>query len=284
MTFHRHLGERTLIMGILNVTPDSFSDGGKYMTVERALKHARLLIAEGADIIDVGGESTRPGYVEIPVEEEIARVVPALKALRGNGIDVPISIDTYKSAVAEAALEAGASIVNDVWGGKKDPRILEVAAHRNAPVILTHNRDNMDYGPDVVGDVYNDLSECIRSAKAAGIPDEHIVLDPGIGFAKTRQHNLELLRRLDELAPLGYPVLLGTSRKRFIRDILEAGPEDVVEGTIATTVLGIQKGVSIVRVHDVRANAKAARMADAIVRSGGQPSSPAPKEEARWTR
>ena len=264
---HPDLGKRTLIMGILNVTPDSFSDGGKYMTVERALKHARLLIAEGADVLDVGGESTRPGYIEISVEEEIARVEPVLKALRSHGIDVPISIDTYKSAVAEAALTAGATIINDVWGGKRDPRILEVAAKREAPIILSHNRDNMNYGPDVAAAVIEDLSECVRAAKTAGIPNERIVLDPGIGFAKTRQHNLELLNRLDELVALGFPVLLGTSRKRFIRDILDAGPEDVVEGTIATTVLGVQKGVSIVRVHDVRANAKAARMADAIVRA-----------------
>jgi dihydropteroate synthase len=266
---HPDLGKRTLIMGILNVTPDSFSDGGKYMSVERALKHARLLIAEGADILDVGGESTRPGYVEISVEEEIARVVPVLKALRSHGIDVPISIDTYKADVAEAALEAGATIVNDVWGGKREPRILEVAAKRNVPIILTHNRDNMNYSHNFIDDVYTDLNECVWVAKAAGIPNEHIVLDPGIGFAKTRRHNLDLLNQLGVVASLGYPVLLGTSRKRFIRDILEAGPEDVVEGTIATTVLGIQQGVSIVRVHDVRANAKAARMADAIVRGGG---------------
>ncbi|TLS48627.1 dihydropteroate synthase [Paenibacillus antri] len=268
MTIHKDLGRRTLIMGILNVTPDSFSDGGKYTTVERAVEHARRLIAEGADILDVGGESTRPGYVPVTDEEEIARVVPVLEALRRDGIDVPISIDTYKSAVAEAALAAGATIVNDIWGGKKDPRLLEAAARRNAPVVLTHNRDDMNYGPDFVVDVYNDLSECVWVAKAAGIPDDRIILDPGIGFAKTRRHNLELLNRLEAVASLGFPVLLGTSRKRFIRDILDAGPEDVVEGTIATTALGVQKGVSIVRVHDVGANAKAARMADAIVRSG----------------
>jgi len=270
MTIHKHLGRRTLIMGILNVTPDSFSDGGKYMTVERALKHARLLVAEGADFIDVGGESTRPGYVPVSDEEEIARVVPVLEALRRDGCPVPISIDTYKSAVAEAALEAGADIVNDIWGGKKDSRILEIAAKRKAPVILTHNRDDMNYGPDFVADVCDDLRECVRLAEAAGVPREHIVLDPGIGFAKQRHHNLELINRLGDVVALGLPVLLGTSRKRFIRDTLEAESDDVVEGTIATTVLGVQHGAAIVRVHDVRANAKAARMADAVVNAGGR--------------
>jgi len=264
MAIHPDLGRRTLIMGILNVTPDSFSDGGKYTTVERALKHARRLIAEGADILDVGGESTRPGSEPVSAEEELRRVVPVLEALRADGCPVPISVDTYKGIVAEAALRAGASIVNDVWGGKKDPSLLRVAAEHGAAVVLMHNRDDMNYGEDFAAAVVADLRDCITLARDAGIPDERIVLDPGIGFAKTREHNLRLMNRLSDVAALGYPVLLGTSRKRFIRETLDAEPDDVVEGTIATTVLGIAKGVSIVRVHDVRENAKAARMADAI--------------------
>jgi len=267
MTWHPDLGRRTLIMGILNVTPDSFSDGGKYATVDKAVAHARRLVEEGADLLDVGGESTRPGFEPVSAAEELRRVVPVLEALREDGCPVPISIDTYKGVVAEAALDAGASIVNDVWGGRKDPSLLRVAAEREAPVILMHNRENMDYGPDFVKDVIADLRACVARALEAGIAEGRIALDPGIGFAKTAAHNLELMGRLDEIVELGYPVLLGTSRKRFIRGVLDAGPDDVVEGTIATTVLGIRQGISIVRVHDVLANAKAARMTDAIVRA-----------------
>lgn len=263
-SIHKELGKRTLIMGIVNVTPDSFSDGGKYTTAERALKHARRLIAEGADILDVGGESTRPGASPVSADEELSRVVPVLEALRADGCPVPISIDTYKGIVAKEALRAGATIVNDVWGGKRDPSLLAAAAAAQAAVVLMHNRTNMDYGEDFVADVLADLSESVRLAKEAGIPDESIVLDPGIGFAKHRAHNLFLMNRLSDVASLGYPVLLGTSRKRFIRDTLGEGPDDVVEGTIATTVWGVCQGVRIVRVHDVRENAKAARMADAM--------------------
>jgi len=277
MSWHPELGRRTLIMGILNVTPDSFSDGGKYADVERALKHARRLAAEGADILDVGGESTRPGAAPVSAEEELERVVPVIEALVADGYPLPISIDTYKGVVAEAALRAGASIVNDVWGGIKDPTLLEAAASRRAPVVLTHNRETMNYGANFVEDVLSDLKAMARAARAAGVPDDRIVLDPGIGFAKTREHNLLLMNRLDRIASLGYPVLLGTSRKRFIRETLDAGPDDVVEGTIATTVLGIHQGVSIVRVHDVRANAKAAKLADAVrAAAAAAASAPAP--------
>lgn len=268
MSFHPELGRRTLIMGILNVTPDSFSDGGKYDTVERAEAHARRLVDEGADFIDVGGESTRPGHEPVSAEEELRRVIPVIRALAGGGCPVPISIDTYKAEVAAAALDAGASIVNDVWGGRKDPEILRVAAERGAPVVLMHNREDMNYGPDFVSDIVRELRECAQRALAAGIAPDRIVLDPGFGFAKTMPQHLELMGRLGEIAAIGYPVLLGTSRKRFIRFTLDAEAGDVVEGTVATTVLGIAQGVSIVRVHDVRVNVKAARMADAIVRRG----------------
>ena len=264
---HKDLGRRTLIMGILNVTPDSFSDGGKYMTVEKALEHARRLVAEGADIIDIGGESTRPGFTPITAEEELSRLLPVIGAIRDAGMETPISVDTYKGIVAHEALKAGANIINDIWGGLYDPSILRVAAETGAPIILTHNRKDMNYSSDLIADVKADLSRCVRLAKEAGISDDQIVLDPGIGFAKTREHELLLLNKLSEIVKLGYPVLLGTSRKRLLRHILQTETGEVVEGTLATTVLGIRDGVSIVRVHDVLANAKAARMADAIVRT-----------------
>jgi dihydropteroate synthase len=262
------LGERTLIMGIVNVTPDSFSDGGKYNSVEQAVAHAKRLIAEGADLLDIGGESTRPGHESVSEEEELRRVIPVIERLRHEQLGVPISVDTYKAAVADAAMRSGAHIINDIWGGLEEPDILRVAAQTKAPYILMHNRKDMNYGEDFVQDVIADLSARIEAAIAAGIAPEQLVLDPGIGFAKTGAHNLELIRRLNEIAALGYPVLLGTSRKRFIRDVLEAPVDDVVEGTLATTVYGIALGAAIVRVHDVRANARAARMADAIRNAG----------------
>lgn len=264
MNIHKDLGKRTLVMGILNVTPDSFSDGGKFMAADRALARARQLIAEGADILDIGGESNRPGFVPVSAEEELARVIPVLNALRDDGCPVPISIDTYKGVVAEEALKAGASMVNDIWGGKKDPYLLEVAAKYNAPVILTHNRPDMDYSPDFIGDVLADLQESVRLALDAGVSKEQIVLDPGLCFAKTVEQNFQMAANLHRLAELGFPVLLGASRKTFIWKTLNSGPEHVLEGTIATTVMGISQGVSIVRVHDVRENVQAVRIADAI--------------------
>jgi len=258
------LGTRTLIMGILNATPDSFSDGGRYNHVDAAVAHAREMAAEGADIIDIGGESTRPGHEPVPLEEEIARVVPVVRALREALPSLPLSIDTYKAETARRALDAGAHIINDIWGLQGDPEMASVAAAYGCPVVISHNRPQRDYTA-LVPDVAADLARCADAALAAGVAPENIWLDPGIGFAKAYEDNLELLGRLDALNALGYPVLLGTSRKGFIQRTLELPAGDVVEGTAATTVLGIAQGCQIVRVHDVKANKRAARMADAIV-------------------
>lgn len=260
------LGRRTLIMGILNVTPDSFSDGGRYATVQAALEQARRLLAEGADILDVGGESTRPGSAAVDAEEELRRVLPALRAIRGEYPDVPISIDTYKAAVAREALAAGADIVNDVWGLKADPGMARVVAEAGCPVVLMHNRDRAEYAGDLLAEMTADLRESIGLAVAAGIDRRQIVLDPGIGFAKTYEHNLEAMRRLGELQQLELPILLGTSRKTFIRTTLGLPADDVVEGTGATVALGIAQGCGIVRVHDVLPMKRIAAMTDAIVR------------------
>lgn len=256
------LGERTLIMGILNVTPDSFSDGGRYQSVEDAVARARQMAAEGADLIDIGGESTRPGHDPVSADEEIRRIVPVIRAVR-EAVKLPISVDTYKPETARAALEAGAHILNDIWGFRRDPGMAAVAAEYGCPVILMHNRAARDYG-DFVPDVLADLRQSIDRAHAAGVADENIWLDPGIGFAKDHAENLELMGRLDELARLGYPVLLATSRKTFIRNTLGLPADDVIEGTLATTALGILQGCQLVRVHDVKQNKRAAAMADAI--------------------
>jgi len=259
------LNERTLIMGILNVTPDSFSDGGDFVTVETALRRARTMAAEGADIIDIGGESTRPGSAPVSLSEELRRVIPVVRALSAE-IRLPISIDTYKAEVARQALEAGAHIINDVWGGKADPDMARVAAAYDCPLILMHNRTDMNYG-DFLPDVLADLQTSIRLAQEAGVRPERIVLDPGIGFAKTYEHNLWLMKRLSAVVELGYPVLLGTSRKSMIRTTLQLPADDVVEGTAATVALGIAQGCSIVRVHDVQAMKRVAVMTDAIMRT-----------------
>ncbi|ADI25142.1 dihydropteroate synthase [Geobacillus sp. G4] len=260
------LNKKTLIMGIVNVTPDSFSDGGRFYDVENAVKHAKRLVAEGADIIDIGGESTRPGADPVPLDEELRRVIPAVKAI-AKAVSVPISIDTYKAEVARQAMEAGAHIINDVWGAKADPDMARVAATYGAPIILMHNRRDMAYR-DLISDMIADLKESIRIVKEAGVKDENIILDPGIGFAKTVEHNLEVMRRLDEFAALGYPLLLGTSRKRFIGHVLGVPVEERVEGTGATVCLGIMKGVHIVRVHDVLPIARMAKMMDAMLGKG----------------
>ncbi|MGG1313982.1 dihydropteroate synthase [Cohnella laeviribosi] len=257
------LGQRTLVMGILNVTPDSFSDGGRYLNVEAAVARARQMVEEGADLIDIGGESTRPGHAPVSAEEEQARILPVIRALAGS-IGVPISVDTYKADTARRALEAGAHILNDIWGLKGDPKMAAVAAEFGCPVIVTHNRSDTDYA-DFVPDVLDDLRQSIDLALEAGVKDDRIWLDPGIGFAKSYEQNLELMGRLDELTALGYPVLLGTSRKTFIRNTLGLPADDVVEGTGATTALGIAQGCQIVRVHDVKANKRIAQMTDAIV-------------------
>lgn len=261
------MNNKTWMMGILNVTPDSFSDGGRYNNEEAAIMQAEKMIKDGVDIIDIGGESTRPGYEKISDEEEISRVVPIIKALKKK-FNKPISIDTYKSEVARYALEAGADIINDIWGAKADPKMAEVAARYQAPIILMHNRDNMNY-QDLMEDMISDLQESIAIVKDAGVPDEKIILDPGIGFAKTYEDNLEVMRNLDRIVDMGYPVLLATSRKRFIGTALDLPVAERVEGTGASICLGIERGCHMVRVHDVKEMTRMARMMDAMLDKPG---------------
>jgi dihydropteroate synthase len=260
------LGQRTLVMGILNVTPDSFSDGGRYVDLDQAVARARAMVEAGADIIDIGGESTRPGAAEVGLEEELERVMPVIRALVEE-VPVPLSIDTYKSEVAEQAIRAGAHIINDVWGAKRDRRIAQVAARYDVPIILMHNREDMAY-TRFFSDMVRDLRESVRIAREAGVRDEQIILDPGIGFAKTLDHNLEAMRRLDDLVALGYPVLLGTSRKSMIGKVLDLPVHDRVEGTAATVALGVAKGCHIVRVHDVKEMKRVVAMMDAMCKGG----------------
>ncbi|MGW6381310.1 dihydropteroate synthase [Peribacillus butanolivorans] len=265
-SFELDYSKKTLIMGILNVTPDSFSDGGKYNRVDAALKHAEQMVKDGADVLDIGGESTRPNYERISDEEEIERVAPIIEAISRN-IQVPISIDTYKSRVAEEAVKAGAHILNDIWGAKADTMMASVAAKYQVPIILMHNRDKMDYR-HFVRDVLQDLFESITIVKKAGVQDENIILDPGIGFAKDLKLNLEMMRNLDKLVSLGYPVLLATSRKSMIGHVLDLPPSERVEGTAATICNGIQQGCQMVRVHDVKEMARTAKMMDALLGKG----------------
>lgn len=258
------LTKKVYIMGILNVTPDSFSDGGRFDTLETALRQAEKMVAEGADIIDVGGESTRPGYTRISEAEELERVIPVLERLKRE-FDVPLSIDTYKAGVAEAAVRAGADLINDIWGAKYDARMAAVMAQNpDTAVCLMHNRQKAEYH-DYLQDVCDDLRESVRLAEAAGVPKEQILIDPGIGFAKSYEQNLLLMKHLERLTELGYPVLLGTSRKSMIGLTLNLPAADRVEGTVATTVLGIMKGSRVIRVHDVKENVRAARMTEAIL-------------------
>ncbi|MBN6205803.1 dihydropteroate synthase [Ralstonia pickettii] len=261
-----NLAERTHIMGILNVTPDSFSDGGSYTTIDKAVKQAVQMVEEGADIIDIGGESTRPGHVPVSGEEEISRIVPVIKAIKEK-INIPISVDTFKSKTAEEAIKAGADIINDIWGAKKDPQIAEVAARHHVPIILMHNRNNEEY-ENLIEDMIQDLEESINIAHEAGVPDKHIILDPGIGFAKSRKDDLEVMRHLEKLTALNYPILLAASRKRMIGSVLDVPPVERDLGTGATTCLGIAKGVHIVRIHDVKLNAELAKMTDAMLGKG----------------
>ncbi len=258
------LGPRTLIMGILNVTPDSFSDGGRHAAPDAALAHARTLLAEGADILDVGGESTRPGHVAVDAEEEWGRIAPVLKGLAQEAIAVPVSVDTYKAAVARRALEAGAAIVNDIWGFTRDPEIVHVVADFDAAAVVMHNRAEIDPHMDVMDDMITFFERAIDRAAKAGVRPERLVLDPGIGFGKTFPQNLTAIRRLDELRVLGLPLLLGTSRKSMIGKIIETTPEERLPGTIASNVIGVMTGVEIIRVHDVAAHVQAARVAEAI--------------------
>jgi dihydropteroate synthase len=262
------LGKKTRIMGILNTTPDSFSDGGKYNDIEKAVEHAREMVANGADIIDIGGESTRPGFAPLPLEEELTRVIPFIKAI-ATQVDVPISVDTYKAEVAKQALEAGAHIINDVWGAKADENMAKVAADYNAPIILMHNRRDRNY-QSFIRDAMNDLYESITIVKQAGVKDEKIILDPGIGFAKDYHENILMMQNLDLLTALGYPVLLATSRKTMIGQALDLPVTERMEGTGATICYGIQKGCQIIRVHDVKEMSRMAKMMDALMGKGVQ--------------
>ena len=257
--------KHTYVMGILNVTPDSFSDGGKFNRMDDALFHVEEMLKEGMDILDVGGESTRPGYTLLPEEEEIARVVPIIEAVKAR-FDVPISLDTYKSKVAEEGIRAGADLINDIWGLKYDEKMAELIAAEGVPCVLMHNRSNTDY-QDFLKDVVTDLNETIHLAKKAGIGKEKIILDPGVGFGKTYEHNLQIIHHLEELHSLGYPLLLGTSRKSVIGLTLDLPSSERVEGTIVTTVMGVLKGCAFVRVHDIKENVRTIKMTEAIIKS-----------------
>ena len=251
----------TKIMGILNVTPDSFSDGGKYNTVDRAVKRAEEMVEEGVDIIDVGGISTRPGFEEITVEEELDRVLPVVKAL--SHLDVQLSIDTYRSEVAEAAMKLGATMINDQWAGLNDARIFDIVAKYEGEIVLMHNGDGQRSEP-VVDEMLVYLLKQANKAEMAGIPQHKVWLDPGIGFAKTREEEKEVMARLDELVATGYPVLLATSRKRFIKEMIEqeTTPVERDEATAATTAYGIMEGVNAVRVHNVALNVRLGQSMD----------------------
>ncbi|WP_416246435.1 dihydropteroate synthase [Caldibacillus debilis] len=261
-SFALDFGKKTYVMGILNVTPDSFSDGGLYNELDKGLAHAAEMVSDGADIIDIGGESTRPGHTPVPAEEEIRRILPFIEEM-SKRISVPISVDTYKAETAERALKAGAHIINDVWGAKKDPEIADVAARYEVPIILMHNRDNMDY-ESLMRDVLYDLYESINIAKKRGVRDSQIILDPGIGFAKTYEQNIEVMKNLDKISALGYPVLLGTSRKSMIGHALNLPVSERLEGTGATVCYGIMKGCDIVRVHDVKEISRMVKMMDIL--------------------
>jgi dihydropteroate synthase len=263
-------GQRTYVMGILNVTPDSFSGDGLLAAADPmadAVARARQMVAEGADLLDIGGESTRPGHAPVDEGDEIARVVPVIAAVAAALPGVPISVDTTKPAVAEAAIAAGAHLLNDVWAtGPGGHEMATVAAAAGVPLILMHNRAEAHYDHPVVSEVVTDLNDALDRAVAAGMAETNIIVDPGIGFGKTADHNIEVLRHLGSLSRLGRPVLLGTSRKSTLGRILDLPVEERLEATLATTALGIAAGVDIVRVHDVRANVRAARVSDAIVR------------------
>lgn len=255
--------ENTYIMGILNVTPDSFSDGGKYNTIDTALKRVECMIAEGMNILDIGGESTRPGYIKVSEEEEMERILPVIEAVKTH-FELPVSVDTYKSKVAEQAILAGADLINDIWGLKADTHMATVIAKYQVACCLMHNRTNNVYY-DFLQDMLTDLQESITLAKQAGISEDKIMLDPGVGFAKDYKQNLLAIRHLDKIKALGYPVLLGTSRKSVIGLTLDLPKDERVEGTLATTVWAVEKGCSFVRVHDIKENYRAIRMTKAIM-------------------
>ena len=270
-------GRRTYVMGILNVTPDSFSGDGLLPggdPVRRAVALGRTMAEEGADLLDVGGESSRPGHVEVSAGEEIARAVPVIAALRAALPDMPLSVDTVKPEVASAALDAGADLVNDVWGVATDDALLRLAADRGAPIVVMHNRAEARY-VNLMPEILADLQAAIERALQAGVAWDSIIVDPGFGFGKTAAHNLVLLRELALIGTLGRPVLLGTSRKSTLGKVLDLAADERLEATLATTALGVAAGVDIVRVHDVRPNVRVARMSDAIVRSSAAPAGPA---------
>ncbi|WP_281976228.1 dihydropteroate synthase [Halobacillus litoralis] len=257
------LTKETLVMGILNVTPDSFSDGGLYFDIDKSVNQAVEMEKQGAHILDIGGESTRPGHAPVSVDEELSRVLPAIEAIKGV-VGIPISIDTYKAEVAEQAVAAGASIINDVWGARKEPQMAKVAARYKVSIILTHNRTDQNYS-SLIDDMKKDLEESIQITKDAGVDDEKIILDPGIGFAKSQEDNLEVMRRLKDFHDLGYPILLGTSRKSFIGTVLDLPKDKRMEGTGATVCYGVAQGVQIVRVHDVKPIVRMTKMMDAML-------------------
>jgi len=257
------LGERTIVMGILNITPDSFSDGGKYFNSGKAVEKAIKMVEDGADIIDIGGESTRPGHVPVSMEEELKRILPVVELL-SKEIEVPISIDTYKSEIAREAVKAGASIVNDVWGLRKDPAMAKTVAELGVPYIMMHNQEGTCY-TDIIKDMTDFFREGIEIASKAGIRVKNIIIDPGIGFGKTGAHNLEVINRMNELKALGRPILLGPSRKSFIGKVLNLPVEERLEGTAAAIAIGIVNGANIIRVHDVKEMTRVSRMVDAIL-------------------
>lgn len=257
---------KTYIMGILNVTPDSFSDGGRYTAKDTILRHAEQMIEEGVDIIDIGGESTRPGYTMISDEEEIARIAPAIELIKER-FNIPISLDTYKSAVAEEGIQAGADLINDIWGLKYDQKMGQVIAKHKVACCLMHNRDNSIY-QSFMQELTEELSDCAKRAEDFGIDEDKIILDPGVGFAKSTENNLSVIQNLDALRHLGYPILLGASRKSVIGNTLDLPIEERLEGTIAISVIATMKGCSFLRVHDVAANLRAIRMTEAIMNAG----------------
>lgn len=256
---------KTYVMGILNITPDSFSDGGKWNDMDNALFHVEEMLREGMDILDIGGESTRPGYTLLSDEEEISRVTPVLEAVKSR-FDVPVSLDTYKSGVAKAGIEAGADLINDIWGLKYDDKIADVIAKSGLPCCLMHNRKEPDY-TDFVQEVAADLAETLRLAENAGIDAGNIILDPGVGFGKTYEQNLQIINALEELRIFDCPLLLGASRKSVVGLTLNLPVAERLEGTLVTTVIAVMKGCSFVRVHDVKENVRAIQMAEAILNS-----------------
>ena len=259
---HNH----TYVMGILNVTPDSFSDGGRWIKRDEALKQVEKMLSEGMDLVDVGGESTRPGYTPVSVEEETERVVPVIEAIK-QSFDLPVSVDTYKTKVARAAIAAGADCINDIWGLKYEDGMAEVIAENQVACCLMHNRKEAVY-KDFLREVMADLKESVKIAQKAGISQDKIILDPGVGFAKSYDNNLEVIQDLDVFGGLGYPLLLGCSRKSVIGYALDLPVEERLEGTLVTTVWAVLKGCSFVRVHDVQENVRAIRMAEAILQGG----------------